>query len=48
MEDKNTITTATKLLSVARNLERLGDHLENVNEHIMFWLTNARIEGYPD
>jgi phosphate transport system protein len=48
MEDKNTITTATKLLSVARNLERLGDHLENVNEHIMFWLTNERIEGYPD
>jgi phosphate transport system protein len=48
MEDSNAITTATKLLSVARNLERLGDHLENVNEHIMFWLTNARIEGYPD
>ena len=48
MEDKNTITTATKLLSVGRNLERLGDHLENVNEHIMFWLTNERIEGYPD
>lgn len=48
MEDKNTITTATKLLSVARNLERLGDHLENVNEHIMFWLTSERIEGYPD
>ncbi len=48
MEDANTITTATKLLSVARNLERLGDHLENVNEHILFWLTNERIEGYPD
>jgi phosphate transport system protein len=48
MEDKNAIGTATKLLSVARNLERLGDHLENVNEHIMFWLTNTRIEGYPD
>jgi phosphate transport system protein len=48
MEDSNAITTATKLLSVARNLERLGDHLENVNEHIMFWLTSERIEGYPD
>jgi phosphate transport system protein len=48
MEDSNAISTATKLLSVARNLERLGDHLENVNEHIMFWLTNTRIEGYPD
>jgi phosphate transport system protein len=48
MEDSNAITTATKLLSVARNLERLGDHLENVNEHIMFWLTSERVEGYPD
>ena len=43
IEDPNTITTATKLLSVARQLERLGDHLENVNEHIIFWLTSERI-----
>jgi len=42
MEQPNSITTSTKLLSVARNLERLGDHLENVNEHIVFWLTNER------
>jgi phosphate transport system protein len=48
MEDPTTITTATKLLTVARNLERLGDHLENVNEHTVFWLTNERFEGYPD
>lgn len=43
LEDPDTITTATKLLSVARQLERLGDHLENVNEHIIFWLTSERI-----
>lgn len=43
MENPATITKATKLLSVARNLERLGDHLENVNEHIIFWLTSERI-----
>ena len=48
LEDPNTINTATKLLSVARQLERLGDHLENVNEHIMFWLTSERLEAYPD
>lgn len=46
LEDPNTINTATKLLSVARQLERLGDHLENVNEHILFWLTNERLETY--
>jgi phosphate transport system protein len=45
MEQPNTITTSTKLLAVARNLERLGDHLENINEHIVFWLTNERYEG---
>ena len=43
MEDTNTISTATRLLSVARQLERLGDHLENVNEHIIFWLTSERM-----
>lgn len=43
LEDPNTINTATKLLSVARQLERLGDHLENVNEHILFWLTSERL-----
>ena len=43
MEDTNTISTATRLLAVARQLERLGDHLENVNEHIIFWLTSERM-----
>ncbi len=46
LEDPNTINTATKLLGVARQLERLGDHLENVNEHILFWLTSERLETY--
>lgn len=43
LEDSRTITPATKLLSVGRYLERLGDHLENVCEHILFWLTGERI-----
>ncbi|MCA9836419.1 MAG: phosphate signaling complex protein PhoU [Trueperaceae bacterium] len=45
MEQPGTISIATRLLAVARNLERFGDHLENVNEHIIFWLTNERYEG---
>ncbi len=43
MEDPKNISSATKLLNVGRYLERLGDHIENVNEHILFWLTGQRI-----
>jgi phosphate transport system protein len=43
MEDPKKIGIATKLLNVGRYLERLGDHLENVNEHIIFWLTGKRL-----
>ena len=46
MEDPEKITVATKLLSVARQLERLGDHLENVNEHMVFWLTGEHFEDH--
>lgn len=42
IEQPNSISVAIRLLAVARNLERFGDHLENVNEHIVFWLTNER------
>jgi phosphate transport system protein len=42
LENPKSITPAIKLLNVARYLERLGDHLENVNEHIIFWLTGER------
>ena len=43
IEDANTISVASQLLSVGRSLERLGDHIENVNEHIIFWLTGERL-----
>lgn len=43
MEDQRSITKATRLLAVGRYLERLGDHVENVCEHIVFWLTAERI-----
>lgn len=43
LEDNRTITPATKLLSVGRYLERLGDHIENVCEHILFWITAERV-----
>ena len=43
IEDPSTIAVATQLLGVGRALERLGDHIENVNEHIIFWLTSERL-----
>ncbi len=42
MESPAAIGRANRLLEVARYLERLGDHVENVNEHIVFWLTGER------
>lgn len=42
VEDASTIAAATKLLSVGRYIERLGDHVENVCEHVLFWLTGER------
>jgi phosphate transport system protein len=42
MENPKLIGQATKLLSVARHLERIGDHFENVNEHTLYWLTGER------
>lgn len=43
IEDPGTISKATKLLATGRYIERLGDHIENVNEHVIFWLTGDRI-----
>jgi phosphate transport system protein len=43
MADPRVIDRATTLLAVARYLERCGDHLENVNEHVLFWLTGERV-----
>lgn len=39
MEDPRTITKALTLMRVARSYERLGDHLENVGERVIYWLT---------
>ena len=43
IEDPHTISVSTQLLSIGRYLERFGDHIENVDEHIIFWLTGVRL-----
>lgn len=43
MENPHNITTATHLLFVAKNLERIGDHATNVAEMVYFAATGERI-----
>jgi len=47
MEDPRTITKALALGRVARSYERLGDHLENISERIVYWLT-GKMEKKPE
>src|SRR5690606_28143621 len=42
VESPATVARANTRLEVARYLERLGDHLEHVDEHVIFWLTDER------
>ncbi|RQD76439.1 MAG: phosphate transport system regulatory protein PhoU [Candidatus Syntrophonatronum acetioxidans] len=42
MEDPKTITQATYLLIVARNLERIADHATNLGEWILYMVTGVR------
>ncbi len=43
MEHPDRLSSALLLINTGRYLERMGDHLENVNEHVIFWLTGERI-----
>ncbi|GIW24343.1 phosphate signaling complex protein PhoU [Meiothermus sp.] len=47
MEDPRTITKALTLGRIARSYERLGDHLENISERIIYWLT-GKMEKKPE
>lgn len=43
-EEPKVINQGTQLLNITRFLERLGDHIVNVGEHIIFWRTAKRIK----
>lgn len=43
IEDPKLINLGTHLLNITRFLERLGDHIVNVGEHIIFWRTAKRL-----
>lgn len=48
LEDPRTITKALTLMRVARSHERLGDHLENVAERAIYWLTGVVYKSPED
>lgn len=48
MEDARTLTKALTLMRVARSYERLGDHLENVAERVIYWLTGEIYKAPED
>ena len=48
MEDPRTITKALTLMRVARSYERLGDHLENITERVIYWLTGEVYKAPED
>ena len=43
MEDPRNITACTHLLFVAKNIERIGDHVTNIAETVHFLVTGERI-----
>jgi phosphate transport system protein len=43
MEDPRTITAATHLMFIAKNMERIGDHATNIAEMTYFMVTGRRI-----
>jgi phosphate transport system protein len=44
IEDPTKITGAQHLTFVARYLERIGDHLTNISENVVFMVTGERVE----
>ena len=47
MEDPRTITTSIDIISIARAIERIGDHAKNVAEHVVFIVEGRDIRHPP-
>ena len=47
MEDPRTITTSIEIISIARAIERIGDHAKNVAEHVVFIVEGKDIRHPP-
>lgn len=47
MEDPRTITTAIDIMTIARAVERIGDHAKNIAEHVIFIVEGRDIRHAP-
>lgn len=47
MEDPRTITTSIDIISIARAIERIGDHAKNIAEHVVFIVEGRDIRHPP-
>lgn len=47
MEDPQKISQGAQLLFVAKNLERIGDHVTNISEKLIYILTGERVNLNP-
>jgi len=43
LEDTKNIASCTQIISVAKNLERIGDHIQNIAEMIYYYVTGIHI-----
>ena len=45
MEDPRTITSCTHLMFMAKNIERIGDHITNMAEVLYFLVKGVPLDG---
>ena len=45
LEDPRNIASCSQILSVAKNLERIGDHTQNIAEMIYYYVTGNHLEN---
>ena len=43
MEDPRKISTAIEVTYVAKAIERIGDHAENISEHVFYWIKGSDV-----
>jgi len=48
MEDPGRVSTCSHLLLIARSMERMGDHIKNISEHIYYMVRGEPFHYSPD